>query len=126
VQTGRTVSTEAQLAQLRATLATARYDRAWAQSQSLTPAQAIEDALSPKYGPSWPVNTHRSTPGEGHIPWLQIFTALREIGYDGYLTVEAFGRALPEVAAATCIWREMFPSEAHLARSARQFIRAAW
>ncbi len=68
----------------------------------------------------------RSTPGEGHIPWAQIFTALQEIGYDGFLTVEAFGRAMPEVAAATCIWRGMFPSEAHLARSARQFIRAAW
>ena len=68
----------------------------------------------------------RSTPGEGHIPWPQLFTALQEIGYDGFLTVEAFGRALPEVAAATCIWRGMFPSEAHLARSARQFIRAAW
>ncbi|MBI3921684.1 MAG: sugar phosphate isomerase/epimerase [Armatimonadetes bacterium] len=64
----------------------------------------------------------RSTPGEGHVPWVGTFSALKEIGYEGWLTVEAFGRAMPEVAAATCIWRDMFPSEEHLARNARAFI----
>lgn len=64
----------------------------------------------------------RSTPGEGHITWASILSALGEIGYDGWLTVEAFGRAMPEVAAATCLWRDMFPSEEHLAREARRFI----
>jgi D-psicose/D-tagatose/L-ribulose 3-epimerase len=66
----------------------------------------------------------RSTPGEGHVPWEGVFSALREIGYDGWLTVEAFGRAMPEVAAATCIWRDMFPSAQHLATEARRFIDA--
>ena len=65
----------------------------------------------------------RSTPGEGHIPWPLVFEALRATGYNGTLTVEAFGRALPELAAATCIWRQMFPSEEHLASSASRFIR---
>jgi D-psicose/D-tagatose/L-ribulose 3-epimerase len=68
----------------------------------------------------------RSTPGEGHIPWPETFCALRQIGYDGWLTVEAFGRALPEIAAATCIWRGMLESEEALARSAAEFIRAGW
>jgi D-psicose/D-tagatose/L-ribulose 3-epimerase len=68
----------------------------------------------------------RSTPGEGHIPWPQVFSALQEIGYDHWLTVEAFGRALPEVAAATCIWRDMLPSEEYLARKAVRFIRENW
>lgn len=68
----------------------------------------------------------RSTPGEGHVPWARVFAALRATGYDGHLTVEAFGRALPEVAAATCIWRDMIPGEEHLARSACRFIRESW
>jgi D-psicose/D-tagatose/L-ribulose 3-epimerase len=68
----------------------------------------------------------RSTPGEGHVPWPETFAALRQIGYDRWLTVEAFGRALPEVAAATCIWRDMLESEEALARGAAEFIRAGW
>ena len=68
----------------------------------------------------------RSTPGEGHVPWPQVFAALKEVGYDNWLTVEAFGRALPEVAAATSIWRDMIPSEEHLARSAVKLIRESW
>ena len=68
----------------------------------------------------------RSTPGEGHVPWPQTFAALRESGYDGWLTVEAFGRALPEVAAATSIWRDMLESEEALARRTAEFIRSGW
>ena len=68
----------------------------------------------------------RGTPGAGHIPWPAVFAALKATGYDGHLTVEAFGRALPEVAAATCIWRDLFPSEEHLARTAARFIREGW
>src|SRR5688500_15312929 len=68
----------------------------------------------------------RSTPGEGHIPRPQVFQALKATEYDGTLTVEAFGRALPELAAATCIWRQMFPSEEHLAKAARRFIADMW
>jgi len=66
------------------------------------------------------------TPGEGHIPWPQIFSALKQIGYDNWLMVEACGRALPELAAATCIWRDMMPDEEYLARNASKFIRESW
>lgn len=68
----------------------------------------------------------RSTPGEGHIPWRSVFAALKATGYDGSLTVEAFGKALPEVAAATSIWREMMPSAEYLASRTAQFIRQRW
>lgn len=52
----------------------------------------------------------RGTPGSGHVPWTETFKALKEMGYDGWLTVEAFGRLLPSLAAATKIWRDLFPS----------------
>src|SRR4029077_15759114 len=57
----------------------------------------------------------RSTPGEGHVLWDENFRTLSEIGYDGWLMIEAFGCALPEIAGATCIWRNMFPNEQYLA-----------
>ena len=68
----------------------------------------------------------RSTPGAGHVNWQDTFSALREIGYDRWLVIEAFGQALPDLAAATCIWRRMFPDEETLARRGLQFIRESY
>ncbi len=68
----------------------------------------------------------RSTPGEGHIPFAASLAALKATGYDGWLTVEAFGRALPEIAAATCIWRDMIAGEETVARKAAPFVRRMW
>ena len=65
----------------------------------------------------------RSTPGEGHVRWDESFQTLAEIGYDGYLMIEAFGCALPEIAGATCIWRNMFPNEEYLARNGLAFMK---
>lgn len=66
----------------------------------------------------------RSTPGTGHVRWEEQFDALREVGYDGWFTIEAFGLALPELAAATKIWRRMFDSEEQLARDGLAFMKA--
>lgn len=66
----------------------------------------------------------RSTPGQGDIKWDETFTALKAANYDGYLTVEAFGLALPEIAAATKIWRKMFDTEEKLAADALAFMKA--
>jgi D-psicose/D-tagatose/L-ribulose 3-epimerase len=68
----------------------------------------------------------RSTPGQGNIRWGQNFDTLKEVGYDGWLMIEAFGLALPEIAAATKIWRRMFDSEEQLARDGLAFMRAEY
>ena len=65
----------------------------------------------------------RSTPGAGDIRWDETFDALKSVNYDGWMTVEAFGLALPEIAAATKIWRRMYTSEEQLARDALAFIK---
>jgi D-psicose/D-tagatose/L-ribulose 3-epimerase len=65
----------------------------------------------------------RSTPGSGGIRWDETFSALNQFGYDGWLMVEAFGLALPEIAAATKIWRRMYQDEEQLARDAIGFVR---
>ncbi len=65
----------------------------------------------------------RSTPGQGGVRWSDTFDALHEIGYDGWLTIEAFGESLPELAAATKIWRRMYDTEERLARDGLAFIQ---
>jgi D-psicose/D-tagatose/L-ribulose 3-epimerase len=65
----------------------------------------------------------RGTPGTGSVRWDETFEALRGIGYDGWLTVEAFGNFLPNLAAATRIWRPLFQSEEQLARDALAFLK---
>jgi D-psicose/D-tagatose/L-ribulose 3-epimerase len=98
------------------------YDTFHANIEEKDPAQAIR-ACAP-----YTVHVHisendRSTPGEGSIPWETTFKTLKEIGYDGWMVIEAFGLALPELAAATKIWRRMFKSEEQLARDGLAFMR---
>jgi len=65
----------------------------------------------------------RSTPGKGGVNWQKTFDSIAEIDYDGWMVVEAFGLALPEIAAATKIWRKMFTDEITLATDAYHFMR---
>ena len=65
----------------------------------------------------------RGVPGTGSVAWDAAFRALRVIGYDGWLTVEAFGNFLPNLAAATKIWRPLFESEEQLATEALSFLK---
>lgn len=65
----------------------------------------------------------RSTPGEGHVDWDTTFQMLKQLRYDGWLVVEAFGLSLPALAAATKIWRRMFPDETYLSEHALAFMK---
>lgn len=65
----------------------------------------------------------RSTPGEGQVHWEETFAALKEIGYDGWMVIEAFGLAMKELAEPTKIWRRMYPSEEHLAVNGLAFMK---
>ena len=68
----------------------------------------------------------RGIPGEGHIDWENTFKALHSVNYQGDLIIEAFGRALPGLAAATRIWRDMFEDARHVAERGIPFIRDMW
>lgn len=52
----------------------------------------------------------RGVPGRGNIPWQETYAAIGNIGYDGWLTIESFGRGLPDLAAATKVWRDFAES----------------
>ena len=66
----------------------------------------------------------RGTPGKGHVPWKATFDAVKASGYDGWLTIEAFGRALPDLAAATRVWRDFFPNREEVYEEGYKFIRS--
>lgn len=68
----------------------------------------------------------RGTPGTGHAAIRESIAVLKESGYDGWLTVEAFGRALPELAAATRVWRDFFPSREDVYQGGIRYIRECW
>ena len=66
----------------------------------------------------------RGVPGSGQVHWDEFFAGLKQTGYDGYLTIEAFGRALPALAAATKVWRDLFPDAMGLCRDGLSFIKS--
>ena len=66
----------------------------------------------------------RSTPGQGAVRWDENFDAIVKSGYDGWLVIEAFGLALPEIAAATKIWRRMYKDEITLATEGLNFMKS--
>ncbi|MFQ5807134.1 MAG: sugar phosphate isomerase/epimerase family protein [Phycisphaerae bacterium] len=66
----------------------------------------------------------RGIPGTGHVDFPGVIKTLREVDYDGWLVVEAFGRALPSLAAATCVWRDLFDSPEQVVEQSASMIRA--
>jgi D-psicose/D-tagatose/L-ribulose 3-epimerase len=68
----------------------------------------------------------RGTPGKGHVPWAGTYQALRAARYDGRLTIEAFGRAVPALAAATRVWRDLFPNEEEVYELGLKSMQQGW
>jgi D-psicose/D-tagatose/L-ribulose 3-epimerase len=52
--------------------------------------------------------------------------ALKQNGYDGWCVIEAFGRALPDLAAATRVWRDFFPNHDEVYQFGGKFLREEW
>jgi D-psicose/D-tagatose/L-ribulose 3-epimerase len=65
----------------------------------------------------------RGIPGTGHVEWKSVFQALRDIHYDGWLTIESFGFALGELSAAASIWRDIAPTPESIAYEGVKFLR---
>ena len=68
----------------------------------------------------------RGVPGTGHIEWTEVFAALTEISYDGWLTIESFNGTIPHLAAATAIWRDLAPSVGDIAFQGAAFLKKTW
>jgi len=68
----------------------------------------------------------RGIPGTGMVHWEETFRALRHVRYDAWLVIEAFGRALPALAAATRVWRDLFPSAEAVYTQGLRFMKQNW
>jgi D-psicose/D-tagatose/L-ribulose 3-epimerase len=68
----------------------------------------------------------RGTPGRGHAKIRETIAELKALGWQGWLTIEAFGSALPELAAATRVWRPFFASEEEVYSEGQRHIRECW
>ena len=68
----------------------------------------------------------RGVPGTGQVQWRETFAALKKIKYDGWLTIESFGRALPDLATATKIWRDLFRSPEDVYTQGLKFMKEMW
>ena len=64
----------------------------------------------------------RGTPGDGHIPFDDAFSALASINYKGWLTIEAFSRNDVAFANAIGVWRE-YNEPWHIAENGFKFIK---
>ena len=67
----------------------------------------------------------RGVPGTGQVDFRAILSAAKGAGFDGPVVVEAFGSGLPELAAATRVWRPLFPDLDTLFRDGAAAIRGA-
>lgn len=101
------------------------YDTFHANIEEQSPAAAIA-TIGSDIGVFHVSENDRGIPGRGQIDFPKMFSALKSVGYDGWLTLEAFGTGVPELAAATRVWRPLFPDFETLFSESAACIRAAW
>lgn len=68
----------------------------------------------------------RGTPGSGHVDWQGVLAAIKETGYDRWMTIESFNSHIPELSAATAIWRDLADSMDDIAIEGTRFLRDLW
>jgi len=87
-------------------------------------AGAAVKACAPVLGHVHLSESNRGVPGRGQVDWRRTFTALQEVGYDGWCVIEAFSRLDPEFAAAIHVWRDYFADPQEVCRDGLRFVRA--
>jgi D-psicose/D-tagatose/L-ribulose 3-epimerase len=65
----------------------------------------------------------RGAPGSGHVPWTEVASACREIGYDGPVVIESFTSEVKSIARAAAVWRPFAESQDDLASDGLRFLR---
>lgn len=65
----------------------------------------------------------RGTPGSGHVTWTVVRDALRDIGFDDDVLIEAFNPDLPGLANFMKVWRRLETDQDTLARDGLSFLK---
>jgi D-psicose/D-tagatose/L-ribulose 3-epimerase len=66
----------------------------------------------------------RGIPGTGQVRWDDVFRGVKDIGYDGTITIEGFVDDTADVASGACIWRKFASSPEEMATEGLRFIRS--
>lgn len=101
------------------------YDTFHANIEEKDPIAAVA-AIAPHLAHVHVSENDRGTPGKGHVDFTRTFKALKQLDYDGWITIEAFGRSLPMLAAATRVWRDFFPTTTEVYSDGFKLIRDGW
>lgn len=101
------------------------YDSFHANIEEKSPRQAVQ-TLAGHFVHVHISECDRGVPGTGMVRWDETFKALKEVKYDGWMVIEAFGRALPALAAATKVWRDLFASPEEVYTKGLKFIKESW
>lgn len=67
----------------------------------------------------------RGAPGGDLTPWDEVFSVLREVGYEGILGIESFSADNATIARAASIWRPLARTQDDLALDGLAFLREA-
>ena len=65
----------------------------------------------------------RGVPGTGQVRWKEVFAALKDIDYSGWITIESFATGIVDLCAAACIWRPIYKSADGLAKKGLAFLK---
>lgn len=65
----------------------------------------------------------RGIPGTGHIPWDDVFRALKDIDYDRVVAVESFVDNSIDIASVVAVWRRLAPDAETLSIESHKFIK---
>jgi len=88
----------------------AMYDTHHAHIEEKGQAQAIK-TIAPHLKHVHISENDRGTPGSGQVHWKEVFSTLKQVNYNGWLTIEAFSTIIPEFANAINVWRDYSPAE---------------
>jgi len=104
------------------------FDTYHANIEEKDPAAALRMA-APRLRAMQVCANDRGTPGEDHIDWEAYGAVLRDINYEGAMSIETFTPDNEIIATAASIWRQLAPSPDALARDGLAFLqgwRSSW
>ena len=65
----------------------------------------------------------RGKVGTGQVRWREVFAALKDIDYRGWVTIESFATGIVDLCAAACVWRPIYDSADALAKEGLAFLK---
>ncbi len=88
-------------------------------------AQAIRTTGSRLWG-IHACENDRGVPGGGIVPWNDVFRALKEIHFNGYVIMETYNSSIPDFAWQRTMFHNVCPDAGAFVRQGLQFLRAGF